>query len=418
MHEANVTQLGEVLESIVGGGTPSRKNEGFYEGNIPWVTVKDLVHHHLDKAQEYITEEAVMKSATNLIPKGTVIIATRMALGKAFINLVDVAINQDLKALIPNKDLIDSEFLLHTIIGNASAIQSMGSGTTVMGIRLEQLKSLSIFVPKLYEQHKIANMLNSVDSAISKTDAIIEQTEKVKKGLMQQLLTKGIGHTKFKQTEIGEIPETWEVNAFGQIFSLIKSGISRRLVPDDVGYPVIRSSNIGNAQLILDDLKYWYFEDDQGVDLKNLILEDGDILVNFINSLAQIGKCCLFTKQDRDFIYTTNIFRMRVKPDVLLNRYFHYYSQTTRYETDLQSIVKPAVNQASFTKSDFENLQIGLPPVSEQNKIVEILTSLDDKLTSENLKLNQLLTLKKGLMQVLLTGKVRVKVDDPEVVST
>ena len=111
----------------------------------------------------------------------------------------------------------------------------------------------------------------------------------------------------------------------------------------------------------LDDLKYWYTTDTQGVDLKNYILENGDLLVNFSNSLSQIGKCCIFEEQNRPYIFTTNIFSIKVDEKRIINKYFYYYSQTGMYKKDIQNITKPAVNQASFTKADFEGLKIALP---------------------------------------------------------
>src|SRR5690625_135755 len=205
--------LGDLVEKIVGGGTPSRKKLEFYNGNIPWATVKDLRGQFLQETLEYISEDAIRESSANLIDKGNVILATRMALGKAFINLVDMAINQDLKALYP-KPFIDSKFLLYAILNKAKKIERQGSGTTVKGIRLENLRAIPIDVPPLKEQQKIAAILSSVDNAIEQTKQIIEQTEKVKKGLMQQLLTKGIGHTEFKKTAIGEVPKEWELSPF------------------------------------------------------------------------------------------------------------------------------------------------------------------------------------------------------------
>ncbi|PEB82849.1 hypothetical protein COM95_04185 [Bacillus cereus] len=200
-----------------------------------------------------------------------------------------------------------------------------------------------------------------------------------------------------------KIPEGWEVVNFKDIFKSIKSGISRRFVHEDVGYPVIRSANISNTQLDLDELKYWYLVDPQGTELKSLILDKGDILVNFINSLAQIGKCCIFNADDREYIYTTNIFRIKPDRDKIDNKYFYYYSQTKQYEEDIQNIVKPAVNQASFTKGDFEQLTIPLPSLEEQQRIATILSAVDKVIRKTEAIIEQTKEVKKGLMQHLLT---------------
>src|SRR5699024_1085137 len=139
LRSATILPLDRIVEKIVGGGTPSREKIEFYNGNIPWATVKDLNNIYIDKTKEYITEKAISESSANLIEKCNVIIATRMALGKAFINTVDMAINQDLKALYP-KPFVNNIFLLYALLSKASEIERQGSGTTVKGIRLEVLK--------------------------------------------------------------------------------------------------------------------------------------------------------------------------------------------------------------------------------------------------------------------------------------
>ena len=93
------------------------------------------------------------------------------------------------------------------------------AGSTVKGVSVAEIKKLSMTRPPLPEQKKIAAILSSVDQAINATQAVIDQTRKVKEGLLQDLLTRGIGHTRFKQTEVGEIPEGWEISTLGAVFS-------------------------------------------------------------------------------------------------------------------------------------------------------------------------------------------------------
>ena len=225
---------------------------------------------------------------------------------------------------------------------------------------------------------------------------------------MQTLLTKGIGHTKFKKTEIGEIPEEWSIKTIGDVINLIKSGLSRSLKDEDIGIPCIRSNNINNYKFDKSDLKYWFLEDNKGANINDYILREGDILVNFINSLAQIGKTCLYKDIGRPVIYTTNIFRMNLNEQIILNKYFYYISQTEMYNNEIKLITKPAVNQASFTVADFKSIKISVPPINEQIRIVSILSEVDEKVEESEEKKQKLEELKKGLMQQLLTGKIRV----------
>jgi type I restriction enzyme S subunit len=160
----------------------------YWNGNIPWATVKDLISDWSTNTQEHITKKGLTNSSANIIPKGTLIIATRMGLGKVIRFSQDVAINQDLKALFPNSNL-DKNFLFQWLKYKASLIEGLGSGSTVKGIRLEVLKAIKILLPPLPEQKQIASILSSVDESIQKAKDKKSQLEKVKKGLMQDLLS-------------------------------------------------------------------------------------------------------------------------------------------------------------------------------------------------------------------------------------
>lgn len=187
--EWEVKPLGEVVDKIVGGGTPSRKVNEFYGGNIPWVTVKDLKSKYIRSTMEFITKAGVKNSAANLIPANNVVVATRMAVGKAFKNTVDVAINQDLKALFPNKDVITPDFLLWVYLNQSERIERLGTGTTVKGIRLETLKEVQLGVPTIDEQIKITKILQTYEKRINAESKKLSGLKHVKQGLMQDLLT-------------------------------------------------------------------------------------------------------------------------------------------------------------------------------------------------------------------------------------
>jgi type I restriction enzyme S subunit len=157
----------DVLEKIVGGGTPSKTISDYWNGDIPWCSVKDMVgdKYQLYSTEDTITNSGIENSSSNLIPAGTVITSTRMGLGRAFINKVDMAINQDLKALLPNEK-IDNKFLLWTIVNKKEEIEGLGIGSTVKGIRLEVLRGLKFNLPPLPTQRKIASILSAYDDLI------------------------------------------------------------------------------------------------------------------------------------------------------------------------------------------------------------------------------------------------------------
>jgi type I restriction enzyme S subunit len=156
--KARTIQLGEMV-SIVGGGTPSRDRADYFDGEIPWVTVKDFSDDFFIRgSRERISRLGLEDSASRLIPAGNVLLVTRMSVGKAAINLVDVAINQDLKALFCNPQL-DPRYLTFFLTLASPRLEAQASGATVKGITLDDVEALEIPLPDLSEQQRIAARL-------------------------------------------------------------------------------------------------------------------------------------------------------------------------------------------------------------------------------------------------------------------
>lgn len=198
------------------------------------------------------------------------------------------------------------------------------------------------------------------------------------------------------------VPEGWRVETFGNLTTLIKSGLSRRLSLQDIGIPVINSGNLTSRGLDTRELKYWYLDDPQGAKTGNYILLEGDILLNFINSVSQIGKSCIFRSFGRPCIYTTNIFCIRVREESLSD-FVHHLMLGDSFQKEIGLITKPAVNQASFTKDELSNIRISVPPLPEQKKIASILTSVDEVIENTQKQIDKLQDLKKATMNELLT---------------
>jgi type I restriction enzyme S subunit len=172
-----VKKLGDVCD-IKGGGTPSKSNESFYEGNIPWATVRDMRNERLSCTEMSITEEAIKNSSTNLIPSGTIITATRVGLGKVCVLEQDTAINQDLKAIIPKTEELDNSFLYWWLKSIAHVIVGAGTGATVQGVKLTFVKALEIPLPPIPEQKRIVALLDTVFADLEQTRTKTEQNLK------------------------------------------------------------------------------------------------------------------------------------------------------------------------------------------------------------------------------------------------
>ncbi|GIO15363.1 hypothetical protein J19TS2_49180 [Cohnella xylanilytica] len=312
---------------------------------------------------------------------------------------------------------VDGNFLYYVLNGDRiqSSISEDSAGSTgLRNINAKEMSELPVLLPPLPEQRKIATILSSVDEAIEKTEAIIEQTEKVKKGLMQRLLTKGIGHSRFKQTEIGEIPEEWEVHVLSDVAERIFVGIATSTTGSyaETGVPILRNQNIKEDYLSTDDLLYITEEFSEANKSKKL--KPGDVITV---RTGYPGITCVVPETfEGAQTFTTLVTRPRKE---LLNPYF--LSRFINSDMGKRFVLGGQAGgaQKNLNVGVLEKMVVPLPPMEEQNKIVEILKSIDDKLVTEKQIKHRYEGIKQALMQVLLTGKVRVKVNEQdEVVNT
>lgn len=394
-----------------GGAQPPRSVFKFepHDGYIRLIQIRD---YKTDKFITYVPKKLARKFCTT----EDVMIGRYGPPIFQILRGIEGAYNVALIKAIPN-DGVDKTFMYYflkrdDLLQVIVSFSQRTSGQT--GIEMDVLKAYPMHLPPLPEQQKIAKILSTWDKAITTTEKLIATSKQQKKALMQQLLT---GKNRLLNPETGKAFEgEWEEVKLNQCLSLMKSGLSRKLESENIGIAVIRSNNIRDKFTSNDDLKFWYLDDPQGAKVENYILDDGDILINFINSLSQIGKTCIYKKSNGlDAIYTTNLLRLKANECVVTTEFLFYLTKTERYKNSVKSITKPAVNQASFTTKEFGQIKFSIPCISEQQKIASVLTSADKEIELLESKLAHLKQEKKALMQQLLTGKRRAKIDDVEV---
>lgn len=193
------TLLNGVVDKIVGGGTPSKSVPSYYEGDIPWMTVKDMNKSYLTDTIDHITQEAIDNSSSNVIPAGTPIIATRMSLGKIVRASFDSAINQDLKALFVNRE-VDDYYFEYWYRSQGLKIESLGTGTTVKGVRLEVINALEFPLAPLAEQKRIVEKLDEVLAQVDTIKARLDGIPDLLKRFRQSVLASAVS---------GKLTEEW-----------------------------------------------------------------------------------------------------------------------------------------------------------------------------------------------------------------
>ena len=316
----------------------------------------------------------------------------------------------------PNTSVIEPKFLAKVLRDSSeikNQIRARSQGGIMSGLNARIVRSLEVPVPPLPEQRKIAAILSSVDDAIEKTQAVIDQVQVVKRGLKQELLTRGLPgrHTRFKQTEIGEIPEDWD---FLSLVDLAEPGHGLQTGPfgsqlhasDYVahGVPVIMPKDMMNGYV--SDAYSARISDEMAEELRRHKVRAGDILVARRGDLGRAG---LIRQHEEGWICGTGCFRFRPKNRTVSRFIRHWIT----WPVSVRWLNEHAVGQTmlNLNTSILGRLPVALPSEAERSTIASIMEALAEQMQTLGRRAEGLDTLKRSLMSVLLTGELRVTPD-------
>ncbi len=403
-----MARLGEVARIEI-GRTPARNRPEFWDRrkstNNRWVSIADMRGRFISDTSEYISDLAARLTRSKLVPPGTPLLSFKLTVGRVAIPTAPVYTNEAIAAVHSTGEA-DPLFLAYVL---PTAVTSSLGDQAVKGVTLNtrKLRRLPILLPPLPEQRKIADILSSVDDAIEKTEAVIEQVRRVKHGLAQQLLTRGLPgrHTHYKQTEVGEIPACWEVVRLGEIIHRCQYGLSVPLISEPVGVPVLRMNNLADGGIDTTDLKYAALSEN---DRKVYALRPGDLLFNRTNSKDLVGKVSLFDLNS-EVAFASYLLRLQVIEERALPPWLNHYLNLPGVQAAFRRLATPGVSQSNVNARALLKTPIPLPPIDEQRAIVESIDSFQSRMDGERESLAALRGIKSALMHVLLTGQVRVK---------
>ena len=299
----------------------------------------------------------------------------------------------------------DSKFLYYFLLN--FDLKRFSTGTGVPTLNRNIVHTEKVLLPPVYEQQKIAEILTTVDDKLEIINTQITQTQELKKGLMQQLLTKGIGHTKFKDSVLGVIPESWEVVELGDVTKL-QGGFAFKSTDASLvgGIRWLKIANVSPNKIIWDDASYLPLN--FGLIYIDYLLKNNDIVIAMTRPiLGDKLKIAKVTINDHGSLLNQRVGRVVVKENVSSNFIYQVLS-SIEFVSSLNKEIR-GTDPPNISSTMFENIKIIIPPLLEQQNIAEILNSIDEKLEVLNMKKHSFTDLKKGLMQQLLTGKIRVK---------
>lgn len=424
--------MSEWVDSTVGavtlyqraGGTPTATTDSFYGGDIPFVTIEDITNgtRFLDRTEKNLSEAGLANSAAWLIKEPHVLYSMYATVGKPIINRIACATNQAIIALKESSE-IEQSFLLYQLLFIRPTVYKYTAQTTQSNLNAGSVKKLPISYPKdKREQRKIATILSGIDTAIEKTEALIAKYQQIKAGLMHDLFTRGVlpnGQLRppreqapelYQQTAIGWVPREWDVKPCADLCSRICVGIviqpTQYYVED--GVPAFRSANVREDGI--DPNNFVYISAGANRLLAKSQVKTGDIVsvrTGYPGTSAVIpsefqGANCI------DILISTP--NEKVISEFLcdwINSSFGK-GQVLRQQGGMA--------QQHFNVGEMRELLVALPDLNEQERIRGKIKSVSGKLAIEKALAEKLQAQKSGLMHDLLTGKVTVKVEEPEVV--
>jgi type I restriction enzyme S subunit len=402
------TTLSAVAQSFLSGGTPSTKNEAFWQGSVPWITSKWLNSRlYLDSGEKLISDDAVRQSTTTVVPRNNLIFATRVGVGKVAVNRLDLAINQDLAGVLIDSNRYDIRFIAYQLRSERiqNVVASHKRGATIQGITRDNLKKLEVNLPPLSEQRKIAGVLGLVQRAIEQQERLIALTTELKKALLLHLFTHGLRGESQKQTEIGPVPESWEQRPLDQVGDVvygIQAAVAANLRP--IGTKILTNKNITlDGRITLEAINYFVLKTPRH---HATVLKKGDLLFNWRSgSKEHVGKTAFF---DLDGEFTHSSFILRIRPhDEVSGRHLFYYLNFLRESAYFVKTQTFAVN-AKFNKSAINKLPTYLPGEDERQEIVTALDAVSLKLKTLQSKHATLSDLFRTLLHQLMTAQIRV----------
>ena len=280
-------------------------------------------------------------------------------------------------------------------------------------IRKKDFLRIQIPLPPLAEQRAIAHVLRSVQRAKEATERVIAAARELKKSLMRHLFTYGpvpldqVDGMRLKETEIGPVPEEWEVVRLGEVAELVRNGLTQKQNKEGRGFMVTRIETI--ADETINPSKVGFIENVEPETVEEYKLKPGDLLFSHINSESQIGKCALYEGEPAELIHGMNLLLIRTRRDTCEPYYLSLLFNLYRLLGIFMRLSARAVGQASINQGKLKSLGIILPPLAEQRAIAQVLRAVDQKIAAEERRKAALDALFQTLLHHLMTGKVRVR---------
>lgn len=413
------------LATIEIGGTPSRAIPAFWAekpSGYPWISIADLKGKYVSNTKEHITSLGVRSSNVKLIPDRTTVMSFKLTVGRTAITATEMYCNEAIAIFQPKDGRLDASWLYHAL---PRAAGSVVTDTAVKGVTLNKAKmaAMSLRLPPPAEQASIAHVLDTLDTAIHETEALIAKLEGVKQGLLHDLLTRGIdanGELRppqaeaphlYKPSPLGWIPNEWDskqlADLLGNFDPAMRSGpfgsalLKQELV--DAGVPLLGIDNVHAEHFVANYTRFVTHR--KFSQLARYAVRPGDLMITIMGT---VGRCCLVPNNvglalSSKHTWALSLNRQAYSPFLAMLQINYSPWVLRHFDSDQQGGTMAAIRSETLRA-----VRLPVPPRNEQDLMEERLREVGSRIELEAAYLSKLELEKTGLMDDLLTGRVRV----------
>ena len=384
-----MVRLGDICK-FQSGGTPSKSNPDYFGGTIPWITTIALTGNIINEtnAVQWITPKAIQETAAKIVPEYSIMVGTRVGVGKIAINSVPMSTSQDVVSLINiDSERWDKEYLCKLILSRNNYLLSQARGATIKGIKIDILAELIIPDVPLSEQRRIAATLDKVDNLISKRRQQLDKLDELVKARFVEMF----GDTVINPHELPSVC----LSNFADTVSGITKG--RKTSGEELfEVPYMAVSNVKSGYIDWTTVKTIEATKSE---IEQYRLQSFDVLMTEGGDPDKLGRGAIIQNPPKDCIHQNHIFRVRVDSSRLLPQYLEEYLQHPKAKKYFLSCAKQTTGIASINMTQLRNLPVLLPSLEQQKQFSAIVEQIDQHKLTIQRSLDKMETLKKALMQ-------------------
>lgn len=376
--------LGEIC-SFTNGGTPKKSVPEYWTGDIPFITGADIDEGNgtITEPRGYITEEAISKSSTNLIPTGSILLVTRTGVGKVAIPPYPVCVSQDFTALSFDPKVVHQRYLFHVLRRAKESFVRQARGATIQGITREVVSSFKFDLPTYSEQERIAAILDKA----SRVSESVATSSLMKPHIIRSVFLDMFGDmlTNTKDWPIIKLGNACE--------SQLGKAISREAKLCQSPSKYLRNANVQWRKVDITDLKEMDFKPKEKDKLK---LRNGDVLAT---EGGDVGRCAIWSNGNTEIYFQNSLHRIRVDETILTAEYLvEYFAIMSERGGLIRETTQVTI--AHLTGQKLKNLPLPLPPLHLQQKFIQKLNQIEKITSNFDLRTNEI---SQSIQQEMLT---------------